>query len=103
MSLKTLLEWLEVAKNLGKEGKAAVKFAEAERNLEIEQQEKEAQRELERAKIAAETEWARIAAEANIAKIAADKEIQLAKIQMTASRDDALSASSNTPLTELTQ
>ena len=31
-----LLEWIEIAKGLGYEGKAAVKFAEAERNLEIE-------------------------------------------------------------------
>ena len=90
MPLKTLLEWVEVAKNLGYEGKAAVKFAETERNLEKDRAESErnAQRELN--KIAAE-------AETNLAKIATDKEIQIAKIQMTANHDDALSAGSNAP------
>ena len=40
---------------------------------------------------------AKITAEANLDKIAADKEIQLAKIQITANHDEALSAGSNTP------
>ena len=105
MTLKTLLEWIEIAKGLGYEGKAAVKFAEVERNLEIElldkdraHQKAEAERNAELAKITADKdrELAKLATEAELAKISANREIELAKLQMAASHD-ALSVSSNAP------
>ena len=70
MPLKTLLEWVEVAKTLGYEGKAAVKFAETERNQQQEKDRAETERNAQR-------ELAKIAAETELARIAADKEIQL--------------------------
>ena len=114
MTLKTLLEWIKIAKGLGYKGKAAVKFAEAERYLEIElldkdraHQKAEAERNAELANITTDKELAKITAdkdrelaklatEAELAKISANREIELAKLQMADSHD-ALSVSSNTP------
>ena len=119
MTLKTLLEWIKIAKGLGYKGKAAVKFAEAERYLEIElldkdraHQKAEAERnaelanittdkelakitaDKELAKMASDRELTKLATEAELAKISANREIELAKLQMAASHD-ALSVSSN--------